>query len=159
PRRGDEARALRPLRQCLGDIGAREPARFLDFGAVDRQFKAVGVADAADHQLRGERPRLAGDVPYVAHTHAGLLEHLALDGLLDRLARLDEAGERREAVRRKPRLAPEENLALALDEHDRHRVDARKMLRPASGAVALPAALGKRCRLPAARAEPVPRVP
>ena len=53
---------------------------------------------------------------------------LAPHRLLDRLARLEEAGERRIHARREARL-PAEQAALAVDrEHDHHRIDARKDL-------------------------------
>ena len=48
---------------------------------------------------RRERPRLRGDVARVGDLDAGLLAHLARDRLLERLARLDEARERRVAAR------------------------------------------------------------
>ena len=55
-----------------------------------------------DHQAVRERPRLAAVVADVADLDADLLAHLADDGLLERLARLDEPGEA--AVHRRPEL-------------------------------------------------------
>src|SRR5687768_6860262 len=114
---------------------------------------------AADHQLRRERPGLAGDVGHVAHAHAGFLENLARDAFFDRFARLDEPGERRVAARWIARLAAEQEITVPLDQHDRHRVGAREVLRAAGPAIALPAALGERGRLAATGAEAVPGVP
>ena len=117
----------------------------------------------ADHQLAGERPGLAGDVDDVAHAHPRLLVNLARHRFLDRLARLDEAGERAEAARGKARLAAEQQarrLPLAVrHQHDRDRIGARKMLRVAPGAFALPAAFGDPRALPAHGAEAVPGMP
>src|SRR3546814_16887783 len=50
-----------------------------------------GLGEEAEHQRRRERPRLRGEVAAAKDAHAAFLEHLAFDGLLQRLARLDEA--------------------------------------------------------------------
>src|SRR3546814_11774731 len=52
-----------------------------------------GLGEEAEHQRRRERPRLRGEVAAAKDAHAAFLEHLAFDGLLQRLARLDEAGQ------------------------------------------------------------------
>src|SRR5690606_867744 len=110
------------------------------------------VAHEGDHQRMRERPRLAGEVADVAYSHADLLGHLALQALLERLAGLDEAGERAVHPGREVRAAREEELALPLDErHDggRHsriggepacRADAAALLPPRLGAGAAAAA-------------------
>ena len=86
---------------------------------------------------------------------------LARDGFLDRLARFDEPGERREALGREARLAAKQDLALMLDQHDRDRVNPRIVLGLAivAGAIALPTAFGEQRRRPATRAKAVPGVP
>ena len=115
-----------PRGQGFGHLGAGEPARILDLGFFYHNLARIGEAMAAEHQLRGERPGLAGDVGDVAHPDARLLEHFARHCFLDRFARLDEPGERRIALRRKARLAAEQQVAAArvLDQHDRNRIDA-----------------------------------
>src|SRR5690349_15700684 len=83
--------AARDRRQLL----AREPAHVVEL-VVTGGCLAAGVGRVeAEHQRHGERPRLRGAVEDVADLHARLLQHLALHRLLERLARLDEAGQRR----------------------------------------------------------------
>src|SRR3954469_7801818 len=60
-----------------------------------------------------ERPRLAREVADVRHAHADFLVHFAREALLERLARLDEAGERAVHARRKVRAAAEQELVLS----------------------------------------------
>ena len=95
------ARPLRPRRaRTSGPRRARRrPAR---------GSPPLGHRAEADHQRAGERPRLRGDVADRVDDHAGLLEHLAPDRLLERLARLDVAGQEREAALRPARLAAEQ---------------------------------------------------
>src|SRR5690606_14332456 len=123
--------------------------RIFDLGLVDRQFKAGSIADAAHHELRGERPRLAGDVAHARNADPGFLEHFARDRFLHRLARLDEAGERRNTAFRKARLPAGQELPFTFDEHDRHWIHAREVLRVAGWAIALPAAFGRPGPFPA----------
>src|SRR5207253_10643404 len=79
----------------------------------------------ADHQLARKRPRLAAEVVHVLDLDARLLEHLAPHGLLEGLARLDEAGEH--AVERpvEPGAPGEQHAVAVLDEHDHCRRDPR----------------------------------
>src|SRR3546814_16368632 len=67
-----------------------------------------GLGEEAEHQRRRERPRLRGEVAAAKDVHAAFLQHLALDGLLQRLARLDEAGQGGIAVRRPAGVRSEE---------------------------------------------------
>ena len=61
------------------------------------------LADERDHQRMRERPRLAGEVAAAADAHADFLRDFAREALLERLAGLDEAGER--AVHARPESA------------------------------------------------------
>src|SRR5206468_4455835 len=64
------------------------------------------------------RPRLTAEVADVGDLDAGLFLDLAGDGLLQRLADLDEPGERREERQREPRVTSEQGAAIALDQRD-----------------------------------------
>jgi hypothetical protein len=66
----------------------------------------------------GEGPRLAAEVARVRDLDAGLLPHLAGEGLFERLAGLDEAGEGAEEGRGELRRVSEERLVAAADEDD-----------------------------------------
>src|SRR5205809_374160 len=73
-----------------------------------------------------ERPRLAREVADVVYAHTDFLVHLACEALLERLAGLDEAGERAVHAGREVRAAREEQLVSALispmdKRHDRRR--------------------------------------
>ena len=62
----------RPTRIVIAGHGSdnlrpRKPAGFFQFGRVDRQVGAVGMAMAANHQAGREWPRLAGNIGHVAH--------------------------------------------------------------------------------------------
>ena len=64
----------------LVEFGPIEPARVLDLDAVDVQFGGPrDTRDETDHQRRGERPRLTGDVPDVGQLQADLFLHLTRD--------------------------------------------------------------------------------
>src|SRR5438034_615737 len=94
-----------------------------------------------------------------ADRNAGFLRGLAADGILDRLARLDKAGEAGIHAGREACLAAKE-AAFAVDgEHDHHRVGAREMLGAAVRTVA-PVTTDADHRLrPADGAEAVPLMP
>ena len=67
----------------------------------------------------GERPGLAGEVADVAHPHTDLLRHLARQALLERLARLGEAGQGAVHPGGEMRAAREKNLIFSFDQsHD-----------------------------------------
>src|SRR5262245_35418332 len=76
------------------DLAAGEPATVLELGTVEADILVERLAETADHQRIGERPGLAGVVSDAADADACLLESLAPHGPFDRLAGLDEAGER-----------------------------------------------------------------
>src|SRR5262249_36542072 len=87
-----DADSSRQTRQIF-NIFDVEPARVLDFRAVDPNFSAGVLGEERDHERVRERPRLAGEVPHPAHAHADLLMHLPLQTLLQSLTRLDESGQ------------------------------------------------------------------
>ena len=64
-----------------------------------------------EHQAGGQRPRLVAEVGHLADRDAGLLGDLAAYGVLEGLARLAEAGQRREAARAASVLAAEQHAA------------------------------------------------
>ena len=83
------------------DLLAREPAHVLELAVARRRARPPpSRADEAEHQRGRERPRLRRAVAHVGDPHAGLLAHLARDGLLEALPRLDEARQRAVAARR-----------------------------------------------------------
>ena len=92
---------------------AREPAAVLELVRVGADVVAERLAEAADHQRIGKRPGLAGMVDDAAEPDAGFLEGLAPHRVLDRLARLDEAGERRIHAGQEMRAAPEQAVLAA----------------------------------------------
>ena len=122
---------------------------------------AAGVAAReAEHERAREGPRLRGDVARVGDLDARLLEHLARHGLLERLARLDEAGQRAVAAGRPGRLAAEQDAVAVDDEHDHHRVGARVVVGAAGGAACAGSPPRRpRCGAPQTRAVRVGAVP
>src|SRR5690606_21682098 len=96
---------------------------------------------------------------YATDADAGLLEDLAPHRVLERFARLHEAGKARIHARREAGLTPEQ-AALTVDrEHDDHRVGARKVRRATLRAVAAPAGIGHLREGSAQSAEAVRPVP
>jgi len=83
-----------------GDLSAIEPARVLELGAINDNILVECARGASDHQRRRERPGLRRVVLGLDHGHAGLLEHLAHDRVLEALARLDEPCDRGVTARR-----------------------------------------------------------
>ena len=110
------------------DLVAGKPAAVLQLGDVGADVLVERLAEAADHQRIGERPGLAGVIDDAAEPDAGFLQRLAPHRVLDRLARLDEAGERRIHAGHEMRAAAEQAALARHRQHDRHRVGARKML-------------------------------
>src|SRR6185312_7250891 len=100
-----------------------------------------------------------GDITDVADPDAGFLVELARDGRLERLADLDEAGERRIAPRWIVWLATEEQAVAILGQHDDDGIDARVMFGSAARAAPRPAAPDRFGQVPAIRAEAVAAVP
>ena len=98
--------------------------------------------DEAEHQRGRERPRLGGDVARRADLDARLLAHLARDGLLEALARLDEPGQRGvAAAAARSAWRPSRTRSPSGHEHDHDRVGARVMLGAAVRAAAHEAGL------------------
>src|SRR3954449_10443626 len=75
------------------NLVAGEPPHVLQLVVGDVRLTGQHACLEAQHQRGGERPRLAAAVDDLADDDAGLLPHLADDRVLERLARLDEAGE------------------------------------------------------------------
>src|SRR5689334_40305 len=71
-----------------------------------------------DHERMWKGPRLAREIFEAVHLDADFLAHLAVDAILDGLARLDEARERAVHRAREARRAREQDLAAA--DHQRH---------------------------------------
>src|SRR5207248_5823593 len=90
-----------------------EPLCVLDFAGLRRDLAIAPLGNEGDHQRMRERPRLAREVADVRDAHADLLLHLAREALLERLTRLDEAGERAVHAGRKVRAAPEKELPFS----------------------------------------------
>ena len=112
-----------------------------------------------DHQARRERPRLRGDVDHLAHPYARLFRHLPADRVLQALADLDEAGERRPPAGRCAPVPGEQAAVGGLDQRDHRRHDAREEQLPAALAGAQVAALPHDGRPAARAAEPLVAVP
>ena len=87
-----------------------------------------------EHEGARVRPRLRAAVLNVDRVHPGLLAHLADDRMFERLPRLDEPGEAREAVVRPQRVRAEQQpigVPRAGDRDDHRRIGAREVLAPA----------------------------
>ena len=129
-----------------------------DLDAVGRGRRRRGaVGDAGgepEHEARGQRPRLRAAVLDAVDVHAGLLADLAHDRGLERLARLDESGEQREAVLLPERVRAEQHPVVVIGhEHDHGGVGAREEQVVLAVAAARPSRLHHGRRRPAARAE------
>ena len=110
--------------------------------------------DVADHQRAREEPALRADEGecLAVANHARLLLHLAQHALLERLAKLGEARQRRVPPFRPRLLAAEQALLAARDEDDDRGIEARPEARAARGVDALAVApVPDRLRLRAAR--------
>ena len=80
-------------------ISARVNQRgVLDLVAVDLDLGGLGAGDEAEHQAGRERPGLVAEVLHLADPDPDLLGDLTAYGVLERLARLAEARERRVAA-------------------------------------------------------------
>src|SRR5438105_520965 len=150
-----QAEGAGQLRQFLGP----EPAGVDDLGVLDPDLARSVARVEADHQLARKGPGLAGEVGDRLDLDADLLLDLPGDGLLERFARFDEAGQAAVEGTAKELVARQQQLALALHQHDHGGVDAREVggaaARTAAGAL-LGDQLGRR---PAAAAEGVARIP
>src|SRR5947209_15203477 len=76
-----------------------EPAHVFELVVFGAELPADGSRFEPEHQGRGERPGLAAAVDDVVDDDTGLLADLPRYGVLQRLPRLDETGERGVAVR------------------------------------------------------------
>jgi hypothetical protein len=127
--------------------------------SVQGQRGIVTLGDAGDHQRGREGPGLAHHIADRMDRDAGFLLQFARDRFLDRLARLDEAGERGIAAGRPAMLAAEQHPSLMLGEHDRNGIDAREMFGRTGFAAPRPAGLVRMGRPTADRAEAMPGMP
>src|SRR5262249_13625483 len=112
-----------------------------------------------DHQRVGERPGLATEVTQVGQADPRLFEDLAMDRLLQRLARFDEAGERGVHAGGETPAAGEEHLFFPLHEDDDRPREAGEAEETAGGAAFRPLAARVFGRRAAATAELVAAVP
>src|SRR5207249_902317 len=109
-----DARQLEAMRLVLADLRAREPADVEHLFRIDGDRLAEALAVEPEHDVAGKRPGLARVILHRADGYARLLEHLASHRLLQRLARLNEAGERGVHVRpREPLRMAEQHLVAA----------------------------------------------
>src|SRR4051794_15911366 len=91
-----DRRGWRQARSALlvaADLVAGEPAHVLELVVGDVRITGHDPRLEAQHQRGRERPRLAAAIDDVVDHDAGLLMHLPHDRMLQRLPRLDEAGE------------------------------------------------------------------
>src|SRR6266496_2817137 len=106
-----------------------------------------------------KRPRLAGEIPRLAHTNPDFLMNLALQTLFQGLAGFDESGECAVHPLREPGRAREEQLPFAPHPpHHRRRepwIGPPPATRPSSGALAR-ARLGRLAARPAVLVRAVP---
>ena len=130
----DQGAGDREARRQAGQAVDPEPAGVLDLRLLRADLSRVPVGHEADHQRVRERPGLAAEVADVPHLDPHLLAHLAGDRLLQRLARLDETGERAVDAGGEVGGAGEQELLPALDAHDHGRRDAGELLQAAARA-------------------------
>ena len=108
---------------------AAQPARALSSSdSLTLEVERLGLGMEADHHRGGKRPGLRGTVDDVLHPHLDLLVDLARHGILEALARLDEARQRRMHAARKMLAAAQQALVAVMDQHDDRRIGAREML-------------------------------
>src|SRR5207249_10854012 len=106
----------------------REPPRVLELLAVELDLAAGVPRHEADHELARERPVLTSRVAEVRHLHADLLADLAVDGALETLAVVDEAGDQAVAARDPVGLAGKEDAVAVAYQRDHGRVEVRVVL-------------------------------
>src|SRR5882724_5044021 len=140
---GEGMRSGKPVGMLARDhqagFVAIEPARILQFRAVDDDVLIGGARGAADHQRRRIGPGLGHVIGDVGAADAAFLENLAPDRVLDGLGRFDKAGEAGIHAGQKLLLPPQKAFLARGHQHDHHRVGAGKMLGLAVRALALPA--------------------
>src|SRR5450755_1640244 len=141
------------------DLRLGKPPGVLEFLAVHHNFAGQGLGVAADHQRGRKRPRLRVEILHPATGDAGFLARFPPHRVLDRFARLDEAGQARPHGRHKTRAAAEQAALAVACQHDSHRIGAREMFGLALRAIALPAGLHGLRRRAAIGAEAVAQMP
>src|SRR5262245_48719748 len=149
----------RRARHHLADLVAVEPARLGELLGIDRDLLGQRLGQKADHQARRKRPGLRRQVAHAPAADARLFAHLAAHGLLERLARLDEAGEAREPGARPPPVAAEQAAPAVDREHDHHGIGTREVRGLAVRAASHPTGRCDPGRRAALGAEAVPGVP
>src|SRR5438874_2422876 len=91
----DRRRNADPLRMLADEhqrgFLAGEPARILQFLAIDLDVGVRCARVTADHQRHRKRPRLRAEILHLAADDAGFLQGFTPRGFLDAFARLDEA--------------------------------------------------------------------
>ena len=139
PRRGGFRRGCSP-----GDhshhLFPRDPERIFDLHRIEGDLRRQRLGPAAEHQRGRKGPGLAGQIAHCTKPDARFLEHLAAHGGFQRLARFDESGQQRIHPLGPARRPAQQHRIAMRDQHDDHRIGARKMMRAAGRAVALPAA-------------------
>ena len=109
------------------DVIRTEPARILQL-AAEFDIARRGASDETDHQRCRKRPWLRGVIFAILDNHAGFLEYLATDCILQRLARFDKTSQRRVAAFRPTSLAAEQAGVIVGDDHDHGGIGARKLI-------------------------------
>ena len=105
-RRNAAAPRRRDLRQRIQGV----PVGVLDLVGLLDDLAAHPLGRVGHHQAVRERPALAAVVAQVLHLHAHFFGHLAVQALLQRLAGLDEAGQRAVDARHVVRRAREQHF-------------------------------------------------
>src|SRR5258708_18853166 len=103
-----------------------EPRGFDDLVRLRADLAAGVLRREANHQRVGERPRLAAKVANVAQLEGDFLANLARDGLFERFAWLDEAGQHAEEAVSKGSIARQQELVAPLNEHDHRGAESGK---------------------------------
>src|SRR5439155_9586466 len=136
-----------------------EPARVLDFSAVDLNFSARIVGEKRNHERMRERPGLAGEVAHLAHADSNFLIHLSLQTLLQGFPRFDETRQGAVDALRKTRRAREQQLSFSPHQpHHRWRepgIRYQPALRALAAALAR-AGCGRRTASSAVLMRPIP---
>ena len=125
-------------RQRLRHITAAEPPGIFNFGSVGTDLATRIVGNIPGHQLARKRPALASHVADIAHLHPGLLRHLPLNALFERLPEIHEAGDQAVASGGPLSLADQQKFLPPFNQHDYAGVDVGIMLVTASEALLSP---------------------
>src|SRR5262249_38236191 len=87
-----------------------EPAGLSDLRLLYGDLAATVPSEEADHKLAWKRPGLTSEVADVLHLNADFLADLAGDRLLQRLAGLDESGQKSEEAEPEPLVVRKQDL-------------------------------------------------